>query len=292
MDHSPSVAGITIGAILSVVLVAISSGETTEEILAKWKERESTSTTVEARIEEEYQILKPLSSTTPADEEAEPRFAKRKRTLLLKEAKMHHQRTGQSHSVEPPRPEELISTFDGEQARSLQTVGTNRTGFYHTNPYHADRWNMHLLPIVGYFRPLTPEFSLFAPDKWKVVATDMKIGGSDCVMLREGELTDNRYREIWLAKDKDFGLVYRRDMLEGRVASEISIAYRDDIKDGWVPTTWQVDRYSNGRLIDHAVSRLVCLTINEPVEDAKFLIEFPAGTEINGVPPMPREKKP
>lgn len=292
MCHSPIVAASAIGVILSVVLVATSSGETTGTILAKWKERESTSATVEAHIEEEYQIIKDLSATVPADQGAEPRFAKRKRTLILKQAKMYHQRTGLSHSAEPPLPEELISTFDGAEARSLQTVGTNRTGFYHTNPYHADRWNMHLLPIVGYFRPLNPQLNLFSPEKWKVVATDVKIGGSDCVMLREGELTDNRYREIWLAKDKDFGLVYRRDMLEGRVASEISIGYRNDIKDGWVPTTWQVDRYSNGRLIDHAVSKLVRLVINEPVKDDMFLVEFPAGTEIIGVPPKPREKKP
>jgi hypothetical protein len=274
---------LSLGMTLWLIPVVAHAEDLIDTVMTKWKARQDDSCTVRVEIEEEYRIIPPPSSSaSPEGDE----MAKRKRTLILKGESMYHKRHGLSilPDTQSVAAEQLISVFDGTQARSLQAVGTVRLGFYHTKRHHADRWNLDLLPILLHFRAMSAELSIFSRDKLSVVGTTMKIGGSECVMLREGDLSDIRYREIWLAPDMEFALAHRRDLFEGRVANEVDIAYRRDEKLGWIPDKWQVDRYSNGRMIGQNFSKVLSLAINEPVEDSTFELEFPPGTKVHGVP--------
>jgi hypothetical protein len=214
-----------------------------------------------------------------------------KQLIILKDGKMFRKLNRVIWSGAAEIPEEMTSVFDGVAAKSLHVTAKSSVGFVHVKRQHADRYSLHVLPIVGHFRALADDMTILSPDKWHVVSTDAKLDDSTCVLLREGSEEDVRYRELWFEAEKDYVLVRRRDVFHGRTENQLSINYKEDETVGWVPSAWRVDRHVNGRLIDHSDAKVVSLKINEPVDDPTFRLEFPPGTKINLPPVRPDGKK-
>ena len=268
--------------------------EVKDKIVEQMRNRQAAATTVDAQIDERSLLVLPLGVRRNPAQEGEGGLRPGKQVIMLKDAKMYRKlnRFLLSAGGEGGIPEEMTSVFDGVVAKSLHVSGKSSVGFVHTNRQHADRHNLHVLPIVGHFRALTDDMTVLAPNKWHVVATDAKYKDATCVMVREGSEEDVRYRELWFESEKDYALVRRRDVFHRRTANELNISYKKDETVGWVPSAWRVERYADGRLIDLSLAKVVALKINEPIDDAMFQLDFPPGTKVNHPPPRPDAKKP
>lgn len=276
------------GLVVALVSSSDAADRVQDRILAAMLERASAAKTVEARIEERSLLAMPAGvGRTPA-QEGEAGMRPGKQMIIVKDAKLFRRLNRIVWSGEAEVPEEMTSVFDGVTAGSLHVTAKSSVGYIHSKRQHADRHNLHVLPIVGHFRALTDDMTILSPDKWHVVSTDFKLDDSTCVLVREGSEEDVQYRELWFDAEKNFSLVRRRDVFDGKTANLLNVQYTEDEAVAWVPKSWQVDRYIKGRLIDHSEAKVVSLKINGPVDDAVFQFNFPPGTEISDQ----RQRKP
>ena len=264
-----------------------------EQIVEAMRKRQAAVTTLDARIEDRFLVRTPPGVVREPVGDRWSNLELRKQVVILKDTKMFRRLSGPVWSMRTESEifEVMTSTFNGESARSLHASAEYSVGFNHIKPYHADRYSLHVLPLVGHFRGLAEGMSDFSPDKWHVIETDARVEDVSCVMLREGKEEGVRYRELWFDIERDFALVRRRDVFHGLTENELSVTYKSEEPLGWVPSTWRVDRYSDGRLIDHSVAKVVKLNINVAIEDSMFNLEFPPGTEVNNPPPRRDAKK-
>jgi hypothetical protein len=280
------------GLAVSLGPVLSSQDKVTDKIVEQMRKRQAVAKTVDAEIEQRSLLVMPLGvGRTPA-QEGEAGLRPGKQAIILKDAKMFRRLNRVLWSGGEEVPEEMTSVFDGLVAGSLHVTAKSSVGFVHTKRQHADRYSLHVMPVVSHFRALADDMTVLSLDKWHVVATDAKLNDSICVLVREGNEVDVRYRELWFDAEKDYALVRRRDVFHGRTENELSITYKKDKAVGWVPSAWRVDRFADGRLIDHSDAKVVRLTINEPVGDATFELKFPPGATVNRPPPpRPNGKK-
>jgi hypothetical protein len=282
---------------LVVALISVSEGAdpVQDKILGAMRDRQTAVKTAKAVVEERILLTGPLTLPRKPIEDGGSDLKPRTNVIVLKEMKMFRKLSGPvwSYPTQSEALEVMTSVFDGEAAKSLHVTEKRSVAFIHSKRQHADRHSLHVLPIVGHFRALAEEMTVLSPEKWHVVATDAELDDAVCVMVREGSEDDIRYRELWFDAEKGYALVRRRDVFQRRTANEISISYTPDDTVGWVPSGWQINRYADGRLIDHSVATIARLTINEPVDDATFQLDFPPGTKVNHPPPpRPEVKRP
>jgi hypothetical protein len=264
-----------------------------DNIVKAMRDREAAARTVDAQIEEQYLLIPPRNVALAPQADGATDLERRTHEIVIKDTKMFRKLRGVvwSHVLGRPILQEMTSTFDGDQGKSLYTTTEYRLGFNHGDRHHADRYSLHVLPVTGHFRGLAKDMEVYRPDKWNVVATDIVIDDAKCVQICEGSKEEVRYRELWFDVEKGYALVRRRDVFRGKTENALTVSYETREPLGWVPTGWRVDRYADGRLIDHSVAKVVSLRINEAVDELRFDLEFPAGTKVNGVLPSKRDEK-
>lgn len=283
-------------AILSAIVFGAchAAADERDDVVAAWKRRQEATRTVNARIDELNSFAPGvMSGLRPEAFRQLPQVPVKEttknvaRAIILDGDKMLHSIAGETWlpSADHFLPDKMISVCDGMIARTVhirdeQTDAVHSAGFIHDKAVHPDRWNLFLAPVLRHYRPLSAQLGTFDPAKWEILKTDAIVDDVPCIQIREATDTVHRHHLLWVDPAKDMSLVRLETHFEGRLASRLAVKHRLDAKHGWVPESWEVFRYTNGKLINSGVCVLVDLKRNEGVDDATFNLEFPPATFV------------
>jgi len=179
-------------------------------------------------------------------------------------------------------------TFDGTTTRTyralnhptLTGIGSTRSGF--SIPQARDAGTE---PVLLAFRPFDPHLGRINPADYSVSENRGKIGEALCLIIEINEQGPERAQtSYWLDPTRDYIVLRKHRMADGRDVERTDISYRNDPVSGWVPNGCQVSSLTVGsaeRMHTYAITNLA---VNRPIPSAEFLVDFPKGTKVHEVP--------
>lgn len=266
-----------------------------KKIVDAWAKRERETRTINAQIEQLRTLPKgslsgmhdPPVEDSPVSPPADTTHVLT-RALVIDGEKMLHSIAGESWSerVRAFVPEKMISVFDGKRAKSVhikeeQTNAIHSQGFLHDKPQHPDRGNVNLGPVMRHFRPFSPVHGIFDPQKWTVLSTDAVVNESPCVRILEAGADGVNSREFWIDPSRDMALVRMVGRFGDRVTSQTDVTFKKAPVLGWIPESWAVTSYANGKLSNSSNCHLSDIRLNGDVAGETFALAFPSGTEVS-----------
>lgn len=225
-----------------------------------------------------------------ATPDAELKLPASRSSVVLSADRVRYESTGASFaSGERGAPVPHLSAFDGQ----VQQYLTDRTGRPNQRSQGSignmgafDEWqNSDLLPITFALRPLRPE--AFGPDtgRWRVDPRPSVVDGRQCVVISSADPKsppEARHQyNFYLDLNRKFVPLRVTSVTDGHVIIKIAMRYEREGELFWIPSGWTSTWFTRqGKVMTVSEIRDVDATINEPVPDKTFQIEFPVGTVI------------
>lgn len=119
-------------------------------------------------------------------------------------------------------------------------------------------------------------------DPAKLVMTDARgvVEGRPCVVLAYPE--EHVERRLWVDVERDFLPLRLYTLSGGKTQISLEIAYREDARAGWAPSSWKLTAlYPTGQTDWSETVTVSNFSINEPIADDLFQIpQFPEKTYV------------
>lgn len=188
-----------------------------------------------------------------------------------------------------PKESRSQAVFDGRESRSIRIGGTHLV----LGTLQRDGKPLDILTVytheTAYYLAYSPADFLdrVGCDVGNITvrATDVDVDGRKCF-----ELTMPRKRPSkWIARlyvdpARDYVPVALKHELDGALYNHVAIEYTKDQAAGWRVTGWTNEQFNaKGKLKETTWGKVTRCTVNEPLDDALFRLEFPVGTHIDEI---------
>lgn len=181
-----------------------------------------------------------------------------------------------------------VSAFNGkrnEYYTSAASPDDHHRGIEFNAEFYDEIVNYHLQAVILSYRPLLVVRSQFSHKGNRIVRQDTKLvivdrnatlGGTPCLIVESRSKAANPVVNRYWVDITRRGLILKHaEIVTGRVTAEVTISYKKDPVNGWVPILWK------GRFLNSSIRSLVLdYTINKPIEPELFEIAYPAGTVV------------
>jgi hypothetical protein len=175
-------------------------------------------------------------------------------------------------------PQTEVNVFDGSETRSFNSGDD----FPSANEKREKvKWigrDVQLLPIQIVYRPFVDKtIGVFrSPDALALTANQGVVDGRACLVLASGN------RTVWVDPTRDYIPLRYYETEKGVTSTSLEIACVADPQHSWVPTAWKYADFSpNGELLRSIDAKVERYSINQPVPEDAFTIEYPVGTFVS-----------
>jgi hypothetical protein len=206
--------------------------------------------------------------------------------LTLHENKVRFESSGEEWDPEKQdfRPVKYVSVFDGKTAKYLYPDGiahaTWPLGTIRADPNYRDAELAALRPLLLVYRPFVETLQPVDIQGFSLENDDVVIDGLHCIELVR-RFSTNSSIHFWLDRDRDFLLIRRLIVEQGKPFESIDIRYQIKEGIGFVPFEWRVVSNSGkGQLLCSGQGTLTSISINMSVEESSFDIDFPPGARV------------
>jgi hypothetical protein len=188
---------------------------------------------------------------------------------------------GKRYRVEMTAPPERAwarwwQAFDGVVTRYYYQ---GRSGDVFVGDPGAERWRLTQFPILLFARPFSGYGFDPSPAKWRVVGENAIIDNQHCVKLETRHGRFNEAETVWADPAREDLIVgWERRQFRGSTTL-VTIGYRHDEKQGWLPTRWTETR-TRPRMSRPSDETIVVCSTNERLPDAIFAPGFPPETTV------------
>jgi hypothetical protein len=189
-----------------------------------------------------------------------------------------------THAKQDFRAVKYVSVFDGKIAKDLYANGVGDAnwpvGVIRKGKDYRDAGLAALRPLLLIYRPFVP--TLQPTDIRRMTLKDRQavIDGCPCVEL-EQILPKNSSIHLWVDTTRDYILVRRLIIDQGKPSEQIDIRYHTDANIGWVPSGWKIVTHgSKGELFCSISAILADAEFNIGVEPKVFELEFPPAARV------------
>ena len=135
--------------------------------------------------------------------------------------------------------------------------------------------HVRALPLRMAFRATDANLGVFDPKKLATSHLKGQVGAVRCDILKHGA------DEIWVDPARDYIPMRWYEKRGGVTLWFIDIDYIFDKRHGWIPSEWKIVSLTDaGQIIDSIPGLVTEYTINAPVADACFQIDFRPGTWV------------
>jgi hypothetical protein len=185
------------------------------------------------------------------------------------------------------------STFDGTNSQMYATIEpdmpTNRTGvgMETDKRLQFDGDSISIRPVALLLRPFHPELGRVNRADFRLAKERQTIGSVSCIVIEHaGDQQPHRF--FWVDPARAYLLLRETETYRGRERIRKDISYKPDANGGWLPAGWKtVTLDERGELRESITATVSQATINGPIDNSHFHIEFPKGTQLtnerNGV---------
>ena len=130
--------------------------------------------------------------------------------------------------------------FNGTTTRDYRALNhATMTGIGHTRSGFqiAEAHGQALEPVLVMFRPFDVNLGRINPNDYHVSALQGKIGDTACVIIERTEAARWPIRTLyyWLDPTRDYIVLRKQQILNGRSQERMDISYRNDPAFGWIP---------------------------------------------------------
>lgn len=268
---------------------------TLEKIYAVWKAREERTRTFQFAWTESRTYMKgslpTFGNSSPVPQPTPPKDVTQERrlTLAVDRDLMRFTNVGPHWHPNEHRffQRNYVSVFDGVDDKTYFGEGTDanpdedvhKTGFVSKKQYNTDVVNYHLWPMLLTYRALHPAMGKFKPHEWKLTDEIGTVEGQKCSVLAKAR--DGVTESCLVDVMRDCSIL-RYSLISQTVGLQLTVSYRSDEANGWVPSAWKVVEWNPMmKRTDESTSAHVSgYTINAPLADDLFQFQFPPGTEV------------
>lgn len=286
---------ITIAAVGTMAFFAHGTNElcaqepTVEDVVQMWSERQAATTTAEFHWAETVTGRQSL----PSGDERDVSREKLDCTFWLSDgSNMRSESIAVKSPVEPgvslTRTGLAVSTYNGKR-NAYYTAAADPDDHHRGIEFSAENYdeivNYHLRVIILSYRPLLVVQSLFSSRESRIVRHEAKLSivdrnvtldGTPCLVIESSSVSPspvvNRY---WVDVTRGGLILKYAESVSGRPTGEVTISYRVDTENGWVPASW------HGRFLNDSINASVTkFNLNKPIVTGLFEIEYPSGTLV------------
>lgn len=177
------------------------------------------------------------------------------------------------------------STYNGVRNKQYTTsTGADSwpSGIVWGDTKYDDISNYHFRALLLTYRPMHPVVPNLDLSRFRVVATDAQVAGRACLVVESipasaGGMT-NTY---WIDTARDCHILQHVEKFRGQPTAQLTISYKEDVKHGWVPDTWDALFLTNSsRPSMSTQARVLKCEFNEALSPTVFDLEFPVGTLV------------
>ena len=186
-----------------------------------------------------------------------------------------------------PTQGEYLSTFDERRSMQLVSHRTKRagTGIIYAGQEYEDVNNINFHAVTLCFRPLDPRFHQGQDlSDYSLAPSQEVVEGVRCVVLRSrtSSFRSTVMHSLWVDPSRAYVIVRRTCEVDGRLSTQLDIDYAVDEVAGWVPSAWHTwFMFHNGSVGSQCTATVKSYSLNEPLEDENFVIDFPVGTFVD-----------
>lgn len=117
------------------------------------------------------------------------------------------------------------------------------------------------------------------PEQYRLITEDAILNGVRCIKLQSSGKPGDSIESVWVDPRQDDALVLWEVLGPGPGWPAVSLQYRKDKENGWIPIQWRVDN-PDGNSLD-LVSKVQTFAINEALPADRFQIRFPPRTGLS-----------
>lgn len=172
-----------------------------------------------------------------------------------------------------------VCTFDGDETRSLLPFSSHLRGVIYDESKFHDISHIDLMPALLAFRPSCT--SLMDANASVVSEHKTVVNGAQCIVVQLKFPATERRDAYWVDPAKDYSVIKWTSAYEGGgLGKEVSVSYRT-AKVGWLPSAWSSSLKGDGIVLTETMAVVNSGTINEPINDSQFTINYPVGTIVD-----------
>ena len=181
----------------------------------------------------------------------------------------------------------MSRAFDG----SILTTLVNYSGVTDRKPQgrvagadEFDSWGtIHLLPLFYAVRPFHKDV-FGTREEWSLLPETARINNQECVVLKSLRGREDPAAQIavtvWIEANRLFPLrvTYENN---GHVVAKCDMEFTRNEAANWIPSSWSSEIYTGaGEVLEASKNHLQSVSLNTPIDESLFLIEFPVGTVV------------
>src|SRR5665213_840345 len=142
----------------------------------------------------------------------------------------------------------------------------------------------HLMPLIMALRPFRYEGVLFDrfTTRYSIIPGQQVVRGRKCTVIKDVPERPNRsYNMLWLDNERDY-MPVRFSLQRGDVTLlQIDYLRWDSVGSEWLPIEWKKTLMnSDGGVNRSALAVVNERSVNQPVDEKEFTLEFPVGTHV------------
>ncbi|MCI0684464.1 MAG: hypothetical protein L0Y71_20320 [Gemmataceae bacterium] len=184
-----------------------------------------------------------------------------------------------------PNSQSSNTVFDGEATQCFWPSGSTKWPVGHLlSPKRKfiEASNYHTWPVLMTYRNLLAGMQLISFDSFREAETNSTVNGRRCIVLDELPLPGkDRRRTLWIDTERDFTLARFEASVDGRPIHRIEVEYIQDKEHGWIPHSWRITELNSDLSLNRSFSAKVSKwSLNVPLPEGEFRIEFPEGTVV------------
>jgi beta-lactamase regulating signal transducer with metallopeptidase domain len=166
--------------------------------------------------------------------------------------------------------------FDG--ATTFVYEGRDRTADISAGDRGSQLAGPRLFPILLFARPFSKSGFDPSPEKWRVVGENAIINNRHCVKLKTSRKGSDE--TIWVDPERDDVIVgWELRLSRPRWSTLLTIDYRRDEKESWIPTRWtQTETWQ--KRTSTTEGTIVSCSVDEPIPNEIFAPAFPPETTV------------
>ena len=272
-------------------LERVATAQDIDEIMRAWRQRQDSAESVVIRWESKKAVTPLQNDRLESGVDALEELPKHECKLYLERDKARLENTifHNDPDLRQSGATERIATENGTtEMRLIQRTGTLRHNIGFTGPEAKSvsvLLSAHLVPILIYFRPLTPEITgLKNASSFELVGQEI-VAGEECYKVRRSDSLSGLIEVIWVTRNASYKPFQYAQYIGNVKLVHATIEYDQPITDDSLPSRWSVTlmRDEGTEIMESSAGIVIDIQMNQEIDDTLFTIDFPPNTLVTDI---------